>query len=132
MSPLDVLSRFLVAVESKDPAAVAACFAPNAVFRNVPHEAAIGREEGSGRSSADPRAQQPRPLGRPQRRRLRCARLAERTDRFWIEGEEYAVQCNGVIEVLDGLITELRDYVDLGVWRGRLGDVLVRQPQNGA
>ena len=34
--------RFLASVESRDPAAVAACFTPDASYRNVPHEAATG------------------------------------------------------------------------------------------
>jgi limonene-1,2-epoxide hydrolase len=52
----------------------------------------------------------------------------ERVDRFWIDGHEYAIECNGVAEVDPGtgLITAFRDYVDLGVWRERLGDVLLR------
>ena len=46
----------------------------------------------------------------------------ERVDRFWIDGVEYAVRCNGVIDLdsESGLIKELRDYVDLGEWRERL------------
>ena len=46
----------------------------------------------------------------------------ERVDRFWIDGVEYAVRCNGVIDIDagTGLIRELRDYVDLGEWRERL------------
>ena len=46
----------------------------------------------------------------------------ERVDRFWIGGTEYAVRCNGVLEIdaEAGVITELRDYVDLGEWRARL------------
>jgi len=131
VSPLDVLGRFLAAVESRDAAAVAACFTPDAVFRNVPQEAAVGREAILAVF---------RPiLTRSSRVRWEVHNVAvsgqvvfaERTDRFWIDGEEYAVQCNGVIEVRDGLIAELRDYVDLGVWRRRLGDVLVHRPQNG-
>ncbi len=46
----------------------------------------------------------------------------ERVDRFWIDGTEYAVRCNGVLEFHpeSGLITELRDYVDLEEWRSRV------------
>lgn len=132
MSPLDVLGRFLAAVESRDAAAVAACFTADAVFCNVPHDPAVGRE--AIRAVFRPI------LDRSSRVRWDVHNVAisgelvfaERTDRFWIDGEEYAVQCNGVIEVREGLIAELRDYVDLGVWRRRLGDVLVRRPENGA
>lgn len=47
-------------------------------------------------------------------------------DRFRIDGREYAIECNGVVEVdVDReLLTAFRDYVDLGVWRGRLGAAL--------
>jgi limonene-1,2-epoxide hydrolase len=50
----------------------------------------------------------------------------ERVDRFWIDGTEYAAECNGVLEVDpdSGLITAFRDYVDLGVWRAKVGDAL--------
>ena len=36
--------------------------------------------------------------------------------------------CNGVADVdpAAGLIVAFRDYVDLGEWRARLGDVLTR------
>jgi limonene-1,2-epoxide hydrolase len=49
----------------------------------------------------------------------------ERIDRFWIDGVEYRIECNGVVrvDVPTGLIAEFRDYVDLGVWRERLGRV---------
>ena len=48
----------------------------------------------------------------------------ERVDRFWIDGLEYAIECNGVFRVDErsGLIREVRDYVDLGVWRARLAE----------
>lgn len=54
--------------------------------------------------------------------------FAERVDRFWIDSAEYAIECNGVFRVdpTQQLIAELRDYVDLSVWRSRLGDVLER------
>ncbi|MEC8974718.1 MAG: limonene-1,2-epoxide hydrolase family protein [Actinomycetota bacterium] len=46
----------------------------------------------------------------------------ERIDRFWIDGSEYAVRCNGVFEfnVETSSISSVRDYVDLGEWRSRL------------
>ncbi|MFN2536930.1 MAG: nuclear transport factor 2 family protein [Mycobacteriales bacterium] len=45
----------------------------------------------------------------------------ERVDRFWFDGREVAIECAGVVEVRDGLIAELRDYVDLQTWRERKG-----------
>jgi len=46
----------------------------------------------------------------------------ERIDRFWVDGNEYAVRCNGVFEfdLETGTIISVRDYVDLNEWRGRL------------
>jgi limonene-1,2-epoxide hydrolase len=119
-------------VAARDADAAAECFAPDAVFRNVPHEPAVGRE-------AITAALRPI-LARSSRVQWDVHHVAvsgalvfaERTDRFWIDGEEYAVQCNGVFDVRDGVIAEMRDYVDLGEWRRRLGDVLVRRPGDGA
>lgn len=119
------VGRFLAAVQARDPAAVASCFTPDAVYRNVPHEPAAGR----------PAIEQ---LFRPIL--LRSERVVwdivsaaytedtawlERVDRFWIDGVEYRIECNGVARVDpdSGLIAEFRDYVDLGVWRQRLGGV---------
>ena len=47
----------------------------------------------------------------------------ERVDRFWIDGREYAVRCNGVFDfdLATSSISSVRDYVDLGEWRSRLG-----------
>jgi limonene-1,2-epoxide hydrolase len=129
---MEAVTRFFAAVAAREPAAVAECFTPDAVFRNVPHEPAVGRE-------AILAAFRPI-LTRSSRVQWDVHHVAasgalvfaERTDRFWIDGEEYAVQCNGVFDVRDGLIAEMRDYVDLGVWRRRLGDVLLREPKSGA
>ena len=119
------IGSFLAAVESRDPAAVAACFTPDAAYRNMPHEPATGRSEieelfrgiltrsdrvvwdiVSDAYTAD-------------------SAWLERVDRFWIDGVEYRIECNGVarIDLETGLIEEFRDYVDLGVWRQRLEGV---------
>jgi hypothetical protein len=48
----------------------------------------------------------------------------ERVDRFVIAGTEHAVECHGVFGVDgEGLVTFVRDYVDIGDWRGRIGRV---------
>lgn len=126
MDPIDVVRGFVATVESRDAHAVADCFTVTGTFRNVPHTPAVGR-------SAICAAYQPI-LGRSARVRwdvhtiavMGDSVMAERTDRFWIDGDEYAVDCNGVFVVDGELIAEMRDYVDLGVWRARLGDVLTR------
>jgi limonene-1,2-epoxide hydrolase len=122
----DVIDRFLAAVASRDPQAVAAVFTADASYRNMPHPAAVGPEAIAALFAPI--------LGRAHDVRWdvvsRCddgdRAWLERVDRFWIDGAEFAIECNGVYE-LDrerGLIRAVRDYVDLQVWRERLGDVL--------
>ncbi|GAA1866524.1 hypothetical protein GCM10009836_53660 [Pseudonocardia ailaonensis] len=126
MSARDAAARFLAAVGAGDAGAAAACFAPGATYRNMPHPPVHGPEGVRGllapildrseyveweivtASYTDDRA------------------WLERVDRFRIAGREYAIECHGVLEVDPGtgLITAFRDYVDLGVWRERLGDAL--------
>ena len=119
------VGRFLAAVESRVPAEVAACFTSDATYRNVPHEPAAGR---SGIEELF------RPiLSRSERVVWDIVSAAysgdsawlERVDRFWIDGAEYRIECNGVarVDLASGLIAEFRDYVDLGVWRKRLEGV---------
>ena len=50
----------------------------------------------------------------------------ERIDRFWLAGEEYSVACNGIftIDPATETVLSVRDYVDLGEWRSRVGPVL--------
>lgn len=116
------IHQFLAAVEARDLSAVGRCFTPDARYANVPHPPAVG--PGAIVAMLQPI------LARATRVRwdvvtsCYCERRAylERVDRFWIDGIEYAVECNGVYEVdLDrGAIAEVRDYVDLGPWRARL------------
>lgn len=117
-----VWTELLGHLEAHDAAAASACFAEDGWWQNVPHPPAVGR------------ANIEQMLG-PILRRSEKVRWdvvtssfaehrgwLERVDRFWIDGVEYAVRCNGVFEVHpgSGLITEWRDYVDLGEWRARL------------
>lgn len=120
------VARFLDAVAARDADAAGACFAPGAPYANMPHPPVFGPAGVAGLLAPI--------LARSERVRwdLVSASYAptrawlERVDRFWIDGREYAIECNGVAEVdpAAGLITAFRDYVDLSVWRGRLGDVL--------
>ena len=127
----DAVARFLAAVHARDAAAAGACFAPAGTYANMPHPPVFGPAGVQGLLAPI--------LGRSERVRwdLVSASYApdrawlERVDRFWIDGREYAIECNGVADVDTGtgLITAFRDYVDLGVWRERLGDVLARPPK---
>ncbi|MHA3703697.1 nuclear transport factor 2 family protein [Jatrophihabitans sp. YIM 134969] len=118
--------RFLAAVAARDLDAVVACFAPDARYGNVPHPPAVGRD--AIRDLLGPI------LNRSTEVRWDVLTeavtgnsvVAERVDRFVIDGTEYAAACCGVYvaDPASGLITEVRDYVDLGPWRASLAGVL--------
>jgi limonene-1,2-epoxide hydrolase len=128
------ISRFLVAVAARDPDAAGACFAPGATYANMPHPPVVGPVGVAGLLAPI--------LRRSDRVRWDLVSASytadrawlERVDRFWIDGREYAIECNGVAEIdpTAGLITAFRDYVDLATWRERLGDVLSAVPEAGA
>jgi limonene-1,2-epoxide hydrolase len=116
------VARFLAAVESMDADAVGACFTDDATYQNVPHPSVIGPEGIAG-------------LFRPIL--SRCTKVhweivsssyaddtawLERVDRFWINGTEYHIECNGVAitDPATGKLAAFRDYVDLGIWRERI------------
>ena len=116
------MQNFLRAVESRDPERVAGCFSSDARYANIPHDPAVGTDAIRGLFGAI--------LSRCEAVRWDIVSAAylpdraylERVDRFFIAGGEYAIECNGVF-VVDrdaGLLTEVRDYVDLGLWRSRL------------
>ncbi|MEM7287046.1 MAG: limonene-1,2-epoxide hydrolase family protein [Actinomycetota bacterium] len=123
-SAAEIVRSFLDAVEARDVDAVVAHFAPDATWQNVPHAPAVGR--------SGVRTMLAGILGRSERVRWDVVTASyapgrawlERVDRFWIDGVEYAVECNGVLEIDEdvGVITQLRDYVDLGEWRARLAE----------
>lgn len=120
------MARFLAAVGAGDADAAAACFSPDATYANMPHPPVTG--------PAGVKALLAPILDRAEYVEWEIVTASygetrawlERVDRFRIDGREYAIECNGVVEVdpASGLITAFRDYVDLGVWRARLGDVL--------
>ena len=114
--------RLLECIERRDASGAAACFAEDGSWQTVPPPPAVGRTAIE------------QMLG-PILRRAEVVRWdvvtasftadrawLERVDRFWIGGVEYAVRCNAVVEgdPASGLITQWRDYVDLGEWRARI------------
>ena len=124
----DILRTFFSAVESRDLDAIKRCFSEDARYSNVPHDPAVGRAA---------IGELFRPIvTRSERIEWQIVSSAyteqrahvERLDCFWIDGRRYAVACHGValVDTAHGVITEFRDYVDLGPWREALGDVLAR------
>lgn len=123
-----VVAAFIAAVERRDIDAVCDTMTNDVVYANVPHPPVVGHDGVRG-------------LLGPFLDRCTTARwdvvsaavagdlaFAERVDRFWIDGREYRIECAGVYRIADGRIAEVRDYVDLGLWRERLGDVMAGEP----
>ena len=117
----------LRALESRDLRAVGRALSPVASWQNVPHPVVTGREHVVAFLSgiltwADEVRWEIVSASYEERRAW-----LERVDRFRFDGEWFDVRCNGVIEVDDaGLVTGVRDYVDLGEWRERVQPVLDR------
>lgn len=117
-----VWAQLLSAIEARDVPGLVGCFTEDGSWQNVPHEPWVGRETIASMLAPI--------LLRSERVQWDVVTASfsehrawiERVDRFWIDGVEYAVRCNGVIDIdaATGLIRELRDYVDLGEWRERL------------
>lgn len=127
-TPSEILQTFFSAVESRDLGAIKRCFAADARYSNVPCDPAVG-QEAIGELF--------RPIvSRSERIEWQVTSSAftedrahiERLDCFWIDGLRYAVACHCVAQVdtARGVITEFRDYVDLGRWRETLGGVLTK------
>jgi limonene-1,2-epoxide hydrolase len=118
----DAVHAWIRAVESGDVERVLETLAPDCSYRNVPEEPAVGRDAIRGLFA--------RVLERSDRivfdviseSYVAGHGFAERLDRFWIDGAEHVLACNGVFEVdlETGLITEVRDYLDLTGWRQQM------------
>lgn len=117
-----IWTRLLAAIERRDVEALVECFTEDGSWQNVPHEPWLGRPTIATMLGPI--------LLRSERVQWDVVSASftedrawiERIDRFWIDGTEYAVRCNGVLDVEpeSGLVREFRDYVDLGEWRARL------------
>lgn len=118
------MRALLAAIEARDVRAIEDALAPTASWQNVPHPPTMGREPvvrllgdivtWSDEVMWDVVSASFGP----------DTAWVERVDRFVIGGVEQAVRCNGVFTVVDGVVAEVRDYVDLGEWRSRVGPVL--------
>jgi limonene-1,2-epoxide hydrolase len=123
------LDAFWAALASRDLRRIEDLLAPDVTWRNMPHATAVGRPavmallaaivtwsdevrwDVISASFGDNQA------------------WVERVDRFVLDGTEHRVECNGVFTVAGGQIREVRDYVDLGEWRSRVGNLLERFAQ---
>ena len=122
------IEELLAAVESRDLRKVECALHPDAVWQNVPHAPAAGRE-----SVIQMLASIICWSDKVQWDVLSASVKGdtgwyERLDRFWIDGAEYAVPCNGVFRVdpTTRTVCALRDYLDLGEWRSSVAAVMTR------
>ena len=122
VKPEVIVRRWLDAIEARDIDAVLDSFSTEGRWQNVPGPPAVGHD--AIRSMLGPILQRSERVMWDLVTESYSDDRAwlERVDRFIINGTEYAVRCNGVLEfdTETGLITELRDYVDLAEWRARL------------
>ena len=113
------IERLLEAIESRDLRRVRRALNPSARWQNVPHPAAEGRDAVMALLGGI--------LCWSERVRWDVHHVSiegtngsvERLDRFWLQGEEYAVACHGVfsVDMATRTVISVRDYVDLGEWR---------------
>ena len=122
VKPVEIVENFFEVLSSRNLEQILLFFDERSVWQNVPHPPAIGVKGISEmfhtivhRSS---RIQWDIKTASYEVDRA----WLERIDRFWIDGVEYAVECNGVFdfEIENSIIISVRDYVDLGEWRERL------------
>lgn len=129
-----IVQALLAAIESRDLRAVSAMLSKDVTWQNVPHPAAVGHDAVMELLGAI--------LGWSDAVHWKVHTSSysgnqgwlERSDRFTIDGVEHAVECNGVFEVhaTEDVVVSLRDYVDLGEWRGRVGPILQALAQRTA
>ena len=122
----NVIAVLLSAIESRDLRAIRNALHPSATWQNIPHAPVHGRESVMALLAG-----------------IVCwsdkvqwdvvsvviennVGWLERLDRFWLAGEEHSVACNGIftIDPETQTVLSVRDYVDLGEWRSRVGPVL--------
>lgn len=122
----EAIETLLEAIESRDLRSVRRALHPTASWQNVPHPAAEGREAVIALLDGI--------LCFSERVQWDVLRISvdgtsasvERVDRFWLQGDEYAVACHGIfsVDIATRTVISVRDYVDLGEWRQRVGPML--------
>ena len=122
----NVIELLLSAIESRDLRAIRSALHPSATWQNVPHASVQGREAVMALLANI--------VCWSDKVQWDVVSVAiennmgwlERLDRFWLAGEEHCVACNGIftIDPETQTVLSVRDYVDLGEWRSRVGPVL--------
>lgn len=121
------------AIESRDLPRIGRALAADCTWQNVPHPPAVGTAEVLALLAPVLRASDRVNWAIATESFGDGVAWVERADRFWIDGEEHTVRCNGVftVDVGAGVVTGVRDYVDLGEWRSRIVPALDRVGRAG-
>jgi len=126
--------RLLQAIESRDLRAVRGALAVDVTWQNMPRDPAIGRDAVIAMLAPILTWSDEVRWEVISSNYTDSTGWVERIDRFWIDSVEYAVRCNGVFEVdpENGDVVSVRDYVDLGEWRQRIGPIYERLAHRAA
>ncbi|MDG1846102.1 MAG: limonene-1,2-epoxide hydrolase family protein [Acidimicrobiales bacterium] len=118
----EILETFLASMQSCDIDKVMGSFTNDSLWQNVPHLPAKGLIEIRTMFETIMRRSSKIRWDVVSASFNKDQAWIERVDRFWIDGTEYAVKCNGVFDFdsSTSTIQSVRDYVDLGEWRSRL------------
>ena len=123
------VDRLFAAIESRDLRRVEAALSPDITWQNVPHTPVVGRTAVVAmladilRWSDEVRWDI---VSATSDDRGTSARV-DRSDRFWIDGDEHSVRCVGEFEIdAAGAVSSVRDQVDLDEWRARIVPVYDR------
>jgi len=125
-SPIDVVRRFCAAWSNNlGTAELAAFFADNAVYHNIPMAPVTGREAIANNIASFIRPGAPG-IEAIQFRVINIAAngpvvMTERVDVFKLPGKSFELQVMGAFEVSDGKISAWRDYFDMNQFTSRMG-----------
>jgi limonene-1,2-epoxide hydrolase len=124
MSPSEIVTAFIEAIERKDVAAAAAMASPSISYENMPMDPIVGREAMAATLEMF--------LGNAnevdwvivRQHEVGNVVFNERVDRFQIGSGWLELPLAGVFEVDDeGLITLWRDYFDMGSYQRQLASL---------
>ena len=124
MSPSEIVTAFIEAIERKDVAAAAAMVSPSISYENMPMDPIVGREAMAATLEMF--------LGNAnevdwvivRQHEVGNVVFNERIDRFQIGSGWLELPLAGVFEVDGaGLITLWRDYFDMGSYQRQLGEL---------
>jgi limonene-1,2-epoxide hydrolase len=124
MSPSEIVTAFIEAIERKDVAAAAAMASPSISYENMPMQPIVGREAMSATLEMFLDNANEVDWVIVRQHEVGNVVFNERVDRFQIGEGWLELPLAGVFEVDDdGLITLWRDYFDMGSYQRQLAEL---------